>query len=260
MFGEELRFIRKGFMGHVHRIMGDLSVGRRVKLYALRNIFDAHIGPTDTILDGGCGRGLFSLYLAKQHPAAHVTGIDYDTDAIQDGNTMKRRASIQNVTFEQGDLRTYRRKRGYDVVVSINATHYCGDEDIEIFRRFHDSLKDDGTLILVAQKSLYEGIFPKRRLEQKISKKRKEQKYTKEELFRKVKDAGFVVDRRMTITGTAGSFLRDIWIFLERVPPLFIITFPFAIFLARLDPYLTSRRGSNWVIIAHKKEEDNRRR
>lgn len=77
----------------------------------------ANAGEVKRVLDAGCGCGLISLMIAQRAPQAIVTGIDIDTDAVEEAkenvanSPWKERIEIMNVDFTctQGE---------YDLIIS----------------------------------------------------------------------------------------------------------------------------------------------
>ena len=58
-----------------------VHVGVRWRTCPFRAIADAVVG-AGTVLDVGCGHGLFPLYLAARDPSVQIVGVDVDTDKL----------------------------------------------------------------------------------------------------------------------------------------------------------------------------------
>src|SRR5437764_1246322 len=58
---------------------------------------------TWSVLDVGCGEGLFTREIARRYPNAHVVGIDVDADAV--AAAMARGADVPSVRFLAHDVR-----------------------------------------------------------------------------------------------------------------------------------------------------------
>lgn len=67
-----------------------------------RVLSDAHLRPTDRVLDGYSGVGLFSLFLAGR--AAHVHAVESQPGAVADARASAALNSIGNVTTTEGVL------------------------------------------------------------------------------------------------------------------------------------------------------------
>lgn len=92
--------------------------------------------PPDSILDVGCGGGLFTIRLALQYPKARVVGIDLNPAAIE---FAKRRLNAlphppSNLTFEtRADGKLEEPAKSYDVVLSTLVCHHLSDEQLTSF-------------------------------------------------------------------------------------------------------------------------------
>lgn len=96
-----------------------------------------------TVLDVGCGTGLFA-YLTKKAGAARVMGIDYSKEAI----------ALANQSYPMAGLEFYcqdfRKAQGrFDVVVSLGAVEHFADP-LAGLKKFKKLLKPGGSIIVVA--------------------------------------------------------------------------------------------------------------
>lgn len=101
--------------------------------------------PPDSILDVGCGGGLFTMRLARRYPHAKIVGIDLNPSAI---DFAKRRMQMlknppANLIFEtrmEGQLAEP--AKSYDVVLSTLVCHHLSDDHlIDFFARTHHIAK-----------------------------------------------------------------------------------------------------------------------
>jgi SAM-dependent methyltransferase len=95
-----------------------------------RIIRDHHKGVVRTVLDLGCGTGNHVVRLAGR--GYSVTGVDRSGDML-DIARLKARNSNFNCTFVQSDIRTFRSKKKFDVVIMMFAVlgYQIGNADIE---------------------------------------------------------------------------------------------------------------------------------
>ena len=96
-------------------LLGAPANGLRIRL---RRVLPATEGSYRTILDAGCGSGVFSFELAKRHPAAQVTGVELEPDLVARANEIAKRAGLTNCSFQQGDVTKLDFEDSFDLVVS----------------------------------------------------------------------------------------------------------------------------------------------
>jgi len=86
-----------------------------------------------TVLDLGCGFGLFTLYYAKSCPDVHFTGIDLSRRRIQAAKRSARKLNLTNVSFVCQDAREYTRESGqrFDAVMTLDLLHHIPVPDGE---------------------------------------------------------------------------------------------------------------------------------
>jgi SAM-dependent methyltransferase len=70
-----------------------------------------------SMLDIGCGTGSHGFHFAQRD--YDVTGVDLSPKMISLANQKKAQKGITNISFEQGDIRSLRLGREFDVVVSL---------------------------------------------------------------------------------------------------------------------------------------------
>ncbi len=76
-----------------------------------------------TVLDVGCAEGLIAIELAKRGAVA-VHGVELIEDRVRLAN--KLRGGLP-VTFEVGDMNTWRPRRQYDIVIGLAILHKLKD-------------------------------------------------------------------------------------------------------------------------------------
>ena len=126
------------------RILGAPANGLRIRL---RRVLPATDGEYESILDAGCGGGVFSFELAKRHPQATVIGVDMEADLVDRANTMAQRAGLTNCRFEQRDVTRLPYDRAFDLVVSVDNLEHVED-DVTAMRDLYAALRPGGTLVV----------------------------------------------------------------------------------------------------------------
>ena len=74
------------------------------------------IDSTSSVLDIGCGSGIYSFALAKR--AKHVVGIDISSKMIEAANDRKEELGIENVQFIHDDFLAHAFTERFDVVIA----------------------------------------------------------------------------------------------------------------------------------------------
>lgn len=97
--------------------------------------FDQLKRPPGSILDVGCGGGLFTKRLALKYPDAKVVGIDISKEAIG----IAKQNKLPNLEFQVGELSAF---KNFDVVTSTLVCHHLSDKElIEFLKKGHQIAK-----------------------------------------------------------------------------------------------------------------------
>lgn len=105
-----------------------------------------------SVLDIGCGFGLFTLYFAAMHPQTRFYGIDLSARRIDAARASARKLGITNAQFECRTAQAVRQADlpRFDLVVTLDVLHHlpvaAGDE---LLRTIYDELLADGSLLLI---------------------------------------------------------------------------------------------------------------
>jgi SAM-dependent methyltransferase len=79
-----------------------------------------------SLIDLACGAGAPTSYLARRHPQARVTGLDYSEELIGIANSVLEKDPIPNLAFEVDDWNDLR-PRTVDGVVSLQSISWLPD-------------------------------------------------------------------------------------------------------------------------------------
>ncbi len=126
------------------RVLGAPANGLRIRM---RRILPQTRGHYGTILDAGCGTGVFAMELAKMHPEAQVTGVDIEPELVERATAIARAAGITNVQFELGDVTALTFNDRFDLVVSVDNMEHVQD-DVRAMTVLRNALHPGGTLVL----------------------------------------------------------------------------------------------------------------
>ncbi len=82
----------------------------RFKIIHLRFLeeIEQYLPDEGTILDLGCGFGLFSMFMASCKPNARIIGLDIDSRRLAIAQAAAHKLAINNVSFLHQDLRDWR--------------------------------------------------------------------------------------------------------------------------------------------------------
>lgn len=107
------------------------------------------------LLDGGCGAGQWSLEIAARRPHWKVVGLDKDRNSLRLAEHARVRLNLGNVSFQWADLLRVEGRSEYDVVLSVESSHYLVEEGHgrELFEKYARLLRDGGELMVVASRS-----------------------------------------------------------------------------------------------------------
>jgi SAM-dependent methyltransferase len=125
----------------------------RVRFVILRQRFLDEIGQylpsTGTVLDIGCGFGLFSLYYAQLLPAARLRGFDLNPRRVAIAIEAARRLGLGNVTYAVGDACDYRAIDPLDAAYMLDIVHHIPPETVEpLLVALHKGIRPGGRLVV----------------------------------------------------------------------------------------------------------------
>jgi SAM-dependent methyltransferase len=186
-------------------LLGAPANGLRIRL---RRVLPATKGSYGAILDAGCGSGVFSFELAKQHPQAQVTGIELEPELVARANEMARRAGLANVRFEQGDVTKLDFDSEFDLVVSVDNFEHVED-DIGAMRTLLQALRPGGRLVAHVPGYERRWILLRRRVNFDVP-GHVRPGYRAEQLVARLREAGFEVTSHQYTYGAIETFTNNI--------------------------------------------------
>jgi len=100
-----------------------------------------------SVLDAGCGTGIFSIIFAR-NGAARVLGIDISEGSLNTARRLKERFGLERVEFQKGDMLNLPFAPGtFDVVWAWGTVHHTTDPFLAISELIR-VLKPEGTILL----------------------------------------------------------------------------------------------------------------
>ncbi len=119
----------------------------KLRIDPFPTMIEPHIAAEAEIFDLGCGYGTLAHYLYWLSPKRRFLGIDYDAHKIDIAR--KSAFSIDNLTFEEGDLLSWQAPYRADYVLLVDILHYWEREEQEsILINALNAVKEGGFLIL----------------------------------------------------------------------------------------------------------------
>lgn len=108
-----------------------------------------HLPERGSVLDVGCGFGLFALYFAMGSPGRVVRGLDREPGRIAAANRAAAALGLTNVSFTVGDLREGVEAGRYAAAYMIDILHHVPRETVgPLLREVREALPAGGTLLI----------------------------------------------------------------------------------------------------------------
>ncbi len=238
------------------RCLGVPINGLRIRL---RRVLPATVGDYGSILDAGCGRGVFSMELAKLHPDARVVGVDIDEDAVERAQVIATRARIKNCEFRLGDVTRLEFDSEFDLVVCVDNLEHI-DEDVTAMRSFARALKPGGTLVVHVPGYYRRWLMFGKRVNFDVPGHMRPG-YKKEEITRKLQLAGLeVLDARYTY-GMLETFTNNISYLISRAEQrnrvLYAALFPFLLGVSYVGKFSQPSWGAGVMVTARRRASED---
>jgi len=110
---------------------------------------EQYLPETGTVLDVGCGFGLFSLYYASTHPNLNFVGLDLNPRRIEMAQKAARRLKLDNVQYELGDARSFSYSGKIHGAYMLDLIHHIPVESVEsLIHAIADRLVPQGRMII----------------------------------------------------------------------------------------------------------------
>ena len=102
-----------------------------------------------SVLDVGCGFGLFSLYYASIHPELSLLGVDRDGRRIDLARRAAAKLQLRNVAYELGDATALGERGPIDAAYMLDIVHHVPEGAVRsLLERLHASLRPGGRLLV----------------------------------------------------------------------------------------------------------------
>ncbi|MGW0972007.1 class I SAM-dependent methyltransferase [Streptomyces sp. NPDC002516] len=120
---------------------------RALRAYRAPFLDAAAIGPTDRVLDVGCGTGETTRDAARRAGAGHALGVDLSGAMLRVARERASAEKLPNAVFEQDDAQVHPfPEGGFDVAVSRTGTMFFADPPAA-FRNIARALRPGGRFV-----------------------------------------------------------------------------------------------------------------
>ena len=231
-------------------------VHRELKLWSREN------SGKREILDAGSGFGQYSFYMARKHADWNILGVDVKQDQIDNCNEFFNKIGLNNATFQFGDLTKYQKAESFDLVLSVDVMEHIL-EDVEVFKNFHASLKNEG-MVLISTPSDQGGSDVHEDSDESFIGEHVRDGYNIDEIKEKLKTAGFSKVKARYTYGAPGKvswrlsmkypikMLNSSKAFFILLPFYYLLTYPICYILNWIDTHSGHTTGTGLIVKAWK--------
>jgi SAM-dependent methyltransferase len=108
-----------------------------------------HIGPSDSVLDIGCGAGQTTREAARAAPSGSVLGVDVSVEMLERARRLTAEEGLRNVTYELADAEVHRfEPEHFDVAISRFGTMFFADP-VAGFANLASALRPGARLVMM---------------------------------------------------------------------------------------------------------------
>jgi len=218
--------------------------------------------PDIRILDAGSGFGQYTWVIARKNRKWQIDSIDIKQGQIDECKLFFNKAGLLNADFQFGDLVQYKRADSYDLILSVDVMEHI-ENDLQVFKNFYDSLKPGGVL-LISTPSDQGGSDVKHDHQSSFIDEHVRDGYAINEIYQKLKSAGFKLVEAKYSYGTLGSIswrlsmkyplmaLGISKLFLVFLPLYYLLVFPFCLIMNYIDVIGSHKSGTGLIVRAVK--------
>jgi SAM-dependent methyltransferase len=217
------------------------------------------------ILDAGTGMGQYTWRMSKMNREWKITGIDINSELIDDCNDFFRRAGLsEQVAFRSADLTEFKEPDRYDLILSVDVMEHIKEDEL-VFKNFYTSLRNNG-IVLISTPSDQGGSDVHNEEDESFIGEHVRNGYSINDITEKLSRAGFNEVGATFTYGKPGSIswrltmkypvkmLNLSKLFFIVLPFYYLVFFPVSIILNIFDLRLTHKRGTGLLVTARKKQ------
>jgi len=160
-----------------------------------------YLPASGSVLDIGCGFGLFSLYYASTEPGRLVRGVDRNRRRIGMARRAAMRLGLENVVYEELDARDFKGDTPVSAAYMLDIIHHLPIDAVpSLLHELHRAIAPGGLLMV---KDVDTRPAPKRwftwALDKLMDPRAPVRYWSGEELTGALHDAGFTVRRHLMV-------------------------------------------------------------
>jgi 2-polyprenyl-3-methyl-5-hydroxy-6-metoxy-1,4-benzoquinol methylase len=160
-----------------------------------------YLPASGSVLDIGCGFGLFSLYYASTGPGRLVRGIDLNPRRIGMARRAATRLGLENVVYEELDARHFKGDSPVSAAYMLDIVHHLPNDEVpSLLRELHRAIAPGGLLMV---KDVDTRPAPKRwftwALDKLMNPRAPVRYWSSEELTGALGDVGFTVRHHLMV-------------------------------------------------------------
>lgn len=237
------------------RCLGAPASGLRIRL---RHVLPATKGHYRRILDAGCGIGVFTMELAKQHPEADVLGVDTETVLVERAADIARRAGLTNCRFQVHSVTELPFRDEFDLVVSVDNLEHI-DADVAAMETLKSVLVPGGRIVVHVPGYYRRWLFFGRRVNFDVP-GHVRPGYTAIELTRKLGEAGFEVLEHRHTYGALETITNNVSYLISgadrRHRHLYAMVFPLLLSVSYFGQFARPTEGAGVLALARRRPLD----
>jgi SAM-dependent methyltransferase len=214
------------------------------------------------VLDAGFGFGQYSWYISQKNPNWEIQGIELKDEQVEDCNAFFKKTHTNNAVFFTGDLTQYVKEDHYNLILSVDVMEHI-EEDTQVFENFYKSLRKGG-MLMISTPSDQGGSGVEHEHDESFIEEHVRDGYAKEDIEKKLTNAGFDKTRVLYTYGSNGSIswklsmkypillLGKSSLFYLILPLYYLVVFPFCLILNYLDVRNINKTGTGLLVTAYK--------
>ena len=203
-----------------------------------------------SILDAGCGIGVYTFFLAKRFKKAKVTGGEIDKQKIQSCRALSDELGIKNANFTYFDIAKKQIMAKYDMIVNIDVLEHIKRYELAL-ENFSNLLRKGGYLYIHVPQPNQKRLF--KSLNEWHHEDHAHEGIAKSELENKLKKLGFNIIVSMETFGFFGKLSWELnHIMLSKSFVIAGIIFPLLYVIAKIDLWVNNKNGLGIAILAKK--------